>query len=43
MDLRQELKDQQELNANAKARFFMFQVEEMCGKRESELHQQFIV
>jgi hypothetical protein len=41
MDLRQELKDQQELNA--KARFFMFQVEEMYGKRESELHQQFIV
>jgi hypothetical protein len=41
MDLKQALKDQQELNA--KARFFMFQVEEMYGKRESELLQQFMV
>jgi hypothetical protein len=41
MDLKQELKEEQELNA--KARFFMFQVEEMYGERESELHQQFIV
>jgi len=41
MDLKQELKDQQELNA--KARLFMFQVEEIYGKRESELLQQYMV
>jgi len=41
MDLKQEPREQRELNA--KARFFMFQVEEMYGKRESELLQQFMV
>ena len=41
MDLKQEPREQRELNA--KARFFTFQVEEMYGKRESELLQQFMV
>lgn len=40
MNLRQELREQQELNE--KARFFMFEAEEMYGKRESELLQQFM-
>jgi hypothetical protein len=41
MDLKQEPKEQRELNA--KAWFFMFQVEEMYGKRESELLRQCMV
>jgi hypothetical protein len=41
MDLKQEPREQRELNS--KARFFTFQVEEMHGKRESEFLQQLVV
>jgi len=41
MDLKQEPKEQRELNA--KAQFFMFQVEEIYGKRENELLRQCMV
>jgi hypothetical protein len=41
MGLRQELKDQLELNQEA--RFFMFDEEQMYSKRESELLQHYII
>jgi len=40
MNLHRELQDQLELNK--KARFFMYEVEQMYAKRESELLQQYI-